>query len=98
MLCLSGFELHSRWVPLTFKRFEDENEIWLQGPPSFPPLQKKKHPEKLHCNFFFTRKVCTVNFNERGLKVSLDRKMIKLVTFDNLLPPLRHSRIKLVVE
>ena len=40
----------------------------IQGPPSFLPILKNKHPEKLYCTFFFTRNVCTVTFSERGLK------------------------------
>ena len=30
MLCLSGFELHSRWVPLTVWRLYKRNVTWRE--------------------------------------------------------------------
>ena len=40
----------------------------------------------------FARKVSTVTFLVEEVTPSADRKMIKLLTFDDLFPPLRHSR------
>ena len=38
--------------------------------------------------FFFTRKVSTVIIIEGGSEPSPDCKMLQLLTFDNLFPPL----------
>ena len=42
---------------------------------------------------FFTRGVSRVIFIEGGYKPAPERKMIKLLTFDNLFPSLRHSTL-----
>ena len=73
-------------------RFEDENdydyEIWLNV---LSRILKKCTLQKATLSFWFTIKVSTVIFIKE-IKPSPDRKMIKLLTFDNLFPPLRHSR------
>ena len=53
--------------------------------------KKKKDPGKLHCPFV-TRRVSTVIIFLKVVKPSSDCKMIKLLTFDDLFPPQRHSR------
>ena len=65
-------------------RFEDENkyeyEIVLHA------FSKKDTPESF-IYFFFTKKVCTVIYNEGGVnqyKPSPDCRRIKRLTFDNL--------------
>ena len=49
---------------------------------------KFRQTRKLH-TFFSSRKVSTVIYIEE-VKPSLDRKKIKLLTFDNSFSPLRH--------
>ena len=68
-------------------RFEDEN--YYETTMSKKLNLKFRQTRKLHCTFFFSRKVSTVIYIEE-VKPSLDRKMIKLLTFDNSFPPLRH--------
>ena len=55
----------------------------------FRVFSKNRQPGKFPFNFFHTRKV---TFFERVQAPSSDHKMIKLLKFDNLIPPLRHSR------
>ena len=54
-------------------------------------LPKKRQPGKLHFTFFSPKKLPRL-FILKEVKPSPDSKMIKLLTFDNVLPPLRHSR------
>ena len=75
-------------------RFEDKNEyrydITLKV---FARVVKKKRlPGKLHFPFFFVTKKLVRLFILKGVKPSLDSKMIKFLTFDNIFPPLQHSR------
>ena len=53
--------------------------------------KKKRHPEKLRFTFFWLKKLIRL-FILKEVKLSPDSKMRKLLTFDNLFPPLRHSR------
>ena len=55
----------------------------------FALVLKIRHLGKLHFAFF-TRKVLWL-FILKGVKPSLDRKVITFLTFDNLFPPLGHS-------
>ena len=77
-------------------RFEDKNEyrydITLKV---FARVVKKRDsPEsfiKFFLFFFVTKKLVRL-FILKGVKPSLDSKMIKFLTFDKIFPPLRHSR------
>ena len=51
----------------------------------------KKYPESFIVLFIQQKKVSTAILLKE-VKPSPDRKMIKLLTFDNLFLPLRHSR------
>ena len=57
-------------------------------------ILKKDTPERFIL-VFFTKNVSTVIYTKK-VKPSSDRKMIKLLTFDHLFPPLR--LLKLLVE
>ena len=71
------------WKPLRSRtRMTLRTRIW-------GVFSKNRHRGKLHSTFFLTRKVGTVIFIE-GVKPSHDRKMKKLLTFDNLFLLLRH--------
>ena len=52
---------------------------------------KKRHPGKLHFTLFSPKKLARL-FILKEVKPSPESKMLKLLTFDKLLPPLRHSR------
>ena len=58
-------------------------------------ILKKDTPERFIL-VFFTKKVSRVIYILKKVKPSSDRKMIKLLTFDDLFPPLR--LLKLLVE
>ena len=70
-------------------RFENEYENQLKV---FARVFTKGHSGKLHFTFFFSAKKLVLLFILKEFKPSSRSKMIKLLTFDNLLPPLRHSR------
>ena len=53
--------------------------------------KKIKTPRKASFYFFSLKKLVGL-FLLKEVKPTSDRKMIKLLTFDNLFPPLRHSR------
>ena len=53
---------------------------------------KKKTTRKASFYFFFSPKKLVRLFILKGVKPSSDGTMMKLVIFDNLLPPLRHFR------
>ena len=57
----------------------------------FAHVLKKITPIKLDFTFFSPNKLVRL-FILREVKPSPDSKMIKLLTFDTLLPPLRYSR------
>ena len=42
MLCLSGFELHSRWVPLNDVKLETSKKFGLDKTGTTCPVRKKK--------------------------------------------------------
>ena len=88
----------NHWVvvllaPLETFRFKDENDYRLPirdlTSSFFSYSQNTDSPESFIL-LFFTRKVITVTFSEGGCTLSW-RKMIKLLTFDNLFPLLQHS-------
>ena len=54
-------------------------------------FSKNRHPGKLHCTLFSPEKLALLALLKE-VQPSPGRKMIKLRTFDNLFPPLRHSR------
>ena len=58
-------------------------------------ILKKDTPERFIL-VFLTKKVSRVIYILKKVKPSSDRKMIKLLTFDDLFPPLR--LLKLLVE
>ena len=78
---------------MTF-RFEDENEYEYEIQLNFfsPILEKIDAPKSLIVPFFFSLENIALLYLLKEVKPSVDRKMIKLLTFDNLFPPLRHSR------
>ena len=53
--------------------------------------QKNTTQESLILPFFSPKKLVRLNLLKE-VKPSTDSEMIKLLTFDTLLPPLRHSR------
>ena len=57
----------------------------------FRVLSKNIHPGILHCFFFSPDKLELLSLLKE-VKTSSDCKMLKLLTFDNLFSPLRHSR------
>ena len=54
----------------------------------FARALKKRHPGKLHFNFFSPKKLVRL-FILKEAKPSTESRMIKLVTFDSLFPPQR---------
>ena len=82
-------------VTLESSRFEDENEYEYEIKLKvFARVLKKRHPGKLHFPFFFFfhQKKLTRLFILKEVKPSPDRRVKELLTFNNLLPPLRHAR------
>ena len=75
-------------------RFEDKNEYRydITFKVFARVVKKKRLPGKLHFPFFFVTKKLVRLFILKGVKPSLDSKMIKFLTFDNIFPPLQHSR------
>ena len=75
-------------------RFEDVNEYEyeIELKVLAHVLKKKDTPGKLHLTFFQPKKLVWL-FILKEVKPSPDSKMIKLLTFDNLFSPLRHSRL-----
>ena len=58
----------------------------------FACVVTKRHPRKLHFTLFSPNEIVWL-FIPKEVKPSPDSKMIlKLLTFDNLFPPLLHSR------
>ena len=53
----------------------------------FCVLSENSHSRILHCTFFSPEKVALLLLLKE-VKTSSDRKMLKLVIFDNLFPPL----------
>ena len=51
-------------------------------------MSKNRHPGILHCTFFSPEKLVLLSLLKK-VKPSSDSKMIKLLTSDNLFPPLR---------
>ena len=58
---------------------------------SFVRVLKKKTARQASIYFFSPKKLVRL-FILKEVKPSPDSKMIKLLTFDNLFPPLQHSR------
>ena len=73
-------------------RFEDENDTNTIFNLVFSRILKKQTctPESFIV-LFSLEKIALLSILKE-VKPSLDRKMIKLLTFDNSFPPLRHSR------
>ena len=69
-------------------RFEDQDEVQFKV---FVRILKKGHPESFILLFFPPKKLVQLSILNQ-VKSSPDGKMIKLLTFNNLFPPLRHSR------
>ena len=73
-------------------RVEDENdyeyEIWFEV---FSRIVKKQTPRNSSLYFFSPEKIALLSLLKE-VDPSPDCKMLKLLTFDNLFPPLRHSR------
>ena len=69
-------------------RFEDQDEVQFKV---FVRILKKGHPESFILLFFPPKKLVRLSILNQ-VKSSPDGKMIKLLTFNNLFPPLRHSR------
>ena len=74
---------------------QDNRDLYIQGLErlrvrDFSRIVKKRHPGMLH--YIFSPKKLALLSSLEEVKPSPDRIMVKLVTFDNLFPPLRHSR------
>ena len=69
-------------------RFEDQDEVQVKV---FVRILKKGHPESFILLFFPPKKLVRLSILNQ-VKSSPDCKMIKFLTFNNLFPPLRHSR------
>ena len=73
-------------------RFEDENhyeyEIWFKV---FSRIVKKMDTPEIFIVLFSPEKLALLSLLKE-VEPSPDCKMLKLLTFDNLFPPLRHSR------
>ena len=72
-------------------RFGDDNEYEISLKTFARVLKKKKIPRK-DSFYYFSPKQLVQLFILKEVKPSPDRKMIKLLQFDNMFPPLRHSR------
>ena len=81
----NGFRLES---------FRFEEEIWIKV---FSRILKNRQPGKLHCTFFAPEKLQLLSVLME-IKTSPKGKKIKVMTFDNLFPPLQHSRKNSSVE
>ena len=57
----------------------------------FLRIVKNRHPGTLYCTFFSPEKLAMLSVLKEA-KTFPDCKMLKLLTFDNLFPPPRHSR------
>ena len=64
-------------------------EVYLKV---FARVLKKKTPRKASFCFFFSPKKLVQLFIPKEVQPYPDSKMIKLLTFDNLFLPLRHSQ------
>ena len=53
MLCLSGFELHSRWVPLNDVKLETSKKFGLDKTGTTCPVRKKKMNNRANLCFSF---------------------------------------------
>ena len=71
-------------------RVEDENEYEIKLK-VFARVLKKKTPHRKASFYFFSPKTFLRLFILKEVKPSPDSKMIKLLIFDNLFPPLGHS-------
>ena len=69
----------------------DENEYDYEIYPKIFARVLKKTTQKASF-YFFSPKTLVRLFILKKVKPSPNSKMIKLLTFDNLFPPLRHSR------
>ena len=70
-------------LPIESFRFEDGFR--------FARVLKKRHQKELHFTFSSLKMLVRL-FILKEVKPSLDSKMVKLHTFNNLFPPLRHYR------
>ena len=57
----------------------------------FRAFSKNRHPGKLHCTLYSPEKLALLALLKE-VQPSPHRKMIKLLTFDDLFQPLQHSR------
>ena len=82
-------------MTLESSRFEDENEYEYEIKLKvFARVLKKKTPRKASFSFlfFFHQKKLIRLFILKEVKPSPDRRVKELLTFNNLIPPLRHAR------
>ena len=81
-------------MTLESSRFEDENEYEYEIKLKvFARVLKKKTPRKASFSFlFFSPKKLIRLFILKEVKPSPDRRVKELLTFNNLIPPLRHAR------
>ena len=94
--CCSTRGHQTKYLEETF-RFEDSRRmttrtrlIWLEV--FFAYSQKIDTPESFIVIFFYPEKLALLSL-VKEVKPSPDRKLIKLLTFDNLFPPLWHRRM-----
>ena len=82
-------------MTLESSRFEDENEYEYEIKLKvFARVSKKDTPESFIflSFFFFHQKKLIRLFILKEVKLSRDRRVKELLTFNNLIPPLRHAR------
>ena len=81
-------------MTLESSRFEDENEYEYEIKLKvFARVLKKRHPGKLHFPFFFFHQKKLIRlFILKEVKPSPYGRVKELLTFNNLIPPLRHAR------
>ena len=79
---------------LRLESFRFQDEIWINV---FSRILKNRHPGKLHCTFLAREKLQLLSVLME-IKTSPEGKKIKVMTFDNLFPPLQHSRKNSSVE
>ena len=81
-------------MTLESSRSEDENEYEYEIKLKvFARVLKKDTPESfIFLSFFFHQKKLIRLFILKEVKPSPDRRVKELLTFKNLIPPLRHAR------
>ena len=78
MLCLSGFELHSRWVPLNDVKLETSKKFGLDKTGTTCPVRKKKITGRTFALVFLSKSSSPLNlflFLEKKNSPNLSQKI-----------------------